>query len=132
MIRCRATFFAAAVLSCSAVTVAAPAAADTGWVAVAKSPSREALDWGGGPGRTQFDAEMAALQLCAQMQQAVDCYVVASGPNCAAVAWDVAEPLNNVFGAIGVTPAAALRAAETAAGPFANDPEVRCSYLSRG
>ncbi|MCA4725806.1 DUF4189 domain-containing protein [Mycolicibacterium fortuitum] len=122
----------AATLVALVTTVAAPATAATGWIAVAKSPSGEALDWGGGPGRSQLDAEMAALQMCARLQQAMDCYVVASGPNCVAVAWDVAEPLNNAYGATGATPAAALSAAEAAAGPFANDPEVRCSYLDRG
>lgn len=131
MIRRSASFLVTGLLITTAIA-AAPAAADVGWIAVAKSPSREALDWGGGPGHSQADAETAALQSCAQMQRAWDCYVVASGPHCAAVAWDVAEPLNNAYGAIGVTPASALSAAEAAAGPFANDPEVRCSYLSRG
>lgn len=132
MIRCTTTFLVAGSLFGVTVALAAPAAADPGWIAVAKSPSREALDWGGGPGRSQVEAERAAMQLCARMQQAADCYVVASGPDCAAVAWDAAEPLNNAYGAIGVTPASALRAAEAAAGPFANGPEVRCTYLSRG
>lgn len=131
MIRCGAPLFSAVLLA-TAVTVSAPASADVGWIAVAKSPSQEALDWGGGPGRTQVEAETAALLLCARMQQARDCYLVASGPNCVAVAWDVSEPLNIAFGGIGDIPAAALSAAEAAAGPFANAPEVRCSYLSRG
>ncbi|UHJ57092.1 hypothetical protein LT337_09840 [Mycolicibacterium fortuitum] len=130
MVRCSAVLLAPALLV--GLVLAPPAAAATGWIAVAKSPSREALDWGGGPGRSRLDAEMDALQQCARLQQAMDCYVVASGPDCAAVAWDVAEPLNNAHGAIGITPAAALSAAEAAAGPFANDPEVRCSYLNRG
>ena len=132
MMRCSTTFLATGLFFGTTVAIAAPAAADTGWIAVAKSPLREALDWGGGPGRSQDDAERAALQLCARMEQATDCYVVASGPDCAAVAWDATEPLNIAYGAIGVTPAAALRAAETAAGPFANGPEVRCTYLGRG
>ncbi|WP_083453079.1 DUF4189 domain-containing protein [Mycolicibacterium goodii] len=109
-----------------------PAAADVGWIAVAKSPSHEALDWGGGPGSSKADAEAAALQLCARLQPAGNCYVVASGPACVAVVWDVSEPLNLAFGGVGATPAAALSAAEAAAGPFANSPEVRCTYLSRG
>ena len=132
MIRCSAAFLVVAAMTGTALCVAAPATAATGWIAVAKSPSREAIDWGGGPGMSRLDAEMAALQLCARMQNAMNCYLVASGPACAAVAWDAAEPLNNAYGGTGLTPAAALAAAEGAAGPFANGPEVRCSYLSRG
>jgi hypothetical protein len=114
----------------AAVVVAAPSSASTGWIAVAKSPAHEALDWG--KGNTRADAEVAALQLCAQMQPVGDCYLLASGPLCAAVAWDISEPLNIAFGAIGDTPALALNAAVASAGPFANGPEVRCSYLERG
>jgi hypothetical protein len=72
-----------------------------------------------------------ALQNCALLQNASDCIVLASGPNCVAVAWDVAEPLNNAYAAVGDTPAAAISAAVAAAGPFANDPSVRCSYLTQ-
>lgn len=109
------------------------AGADVGWIAVAKSPGRESIDWGGGAGFTAMDAEAAALRLCARMQQfSGECYLVASGPNCAAVAWDVSEPLNIAFGGVGDTPASAISAAVAAAGPFANAPEVRCSYLARG
>jgi hypothetical protein len=132
MIRCNVCLLVAGLIVGTALTSAAPATADGGWVAVAKSPSRESLDWAGGPNRSQADAERSALLQCARLQRASDCYLVASGPNCAAVAWDVAEPLNNAYGAVGLTPAAALGAAEAAAGPFANGPEVRCSYLSRG
>jgi hypothetical protein len=112
-----------------AVLVAGTAHADPGWVAVAKSPSKESLDWVAGPGRTQQDAETQALQNCALIQRD-NCSLVASGPNCAAVAWDGAQPLNHAYGAIGDTPASALNAAVAAAGPFANGPEVRCSYTS--
>ncbi|BBX34858.1 hypothetical protein MMAGJ_41400 [Mycolicibacterium mageritense] len=132
MIRRSAPLLVTSLMLGVTVAVAPPAVADIGWIAVAKSASHEALDWGGGPGYSQADAEIAALRLCAQMQPAGDCYVVASGPSSAAVAWDVAEPLNNAYGATGLTPSAALSAAEAAAGPFANDPEVRCSYLNRG
>ncbi len=132
MIRCNVCVLVAGLLVGAAVCAAAPAAAEGGWVAVAKSPSRESLDWAGGPNRSQADAEVSALQQCARLQHASDCYLVASGPKCAAVAWDVGEPLNRAYGAVGMTPAAALSAAEAAAGPFANGPEVRCSYLSRG
>ncbi len=132
MIRCSVSVLVVGLMMGAAVYVAGPATADGGWVAVAKSPSRESLDWAGGPNQSQVDAEVSALQQCARLQHATDCYLVASGPNCAAVAWDVAEPLNHAYGAVGVTPAAALSAAEAAAGPFANEPEVRCSYLGRG
>jgi hypothetical protein len=126
-----------ALLGLAAATVvsgfltAAPAHADSGWIAVAKSPWRESLDWAGGAGRSPYDAEMQALQNCALLQNASDCMVLASGPNCVAVAWDVAEPLNNAYGAVGDTPAAAISAAVATAGPFANDPSVRCSYLTQ-
>lgn len=120
---------AGTILAC-AVLFAGPAHADLGWVAVAKSPSKESLDWVAGPGRTQQDAETQALQNCALIQRAEDCSLVASGPNCAAVAWDGAQPLNHAYGAIGDTPASALNAAVAAAGPLANGPEVRCSYTS--
>ena len=123
---------ATGLLSVGMAVTAIPAAADPGWIAVAKSPSHEALDWGGGPGSSQAEAEAEALQLCARLQPAGNCYVVTSGPACVAVAWDISEPLNLAWGGVGPTPAAALHAAQAAAGPFANDPEVRCSYLRRG
>ena len=118
----------AGVTLASAVLSAAPAHADYGWVAVAKSPSRESLDWAGGTSRTQYAAEAEALQNCARLQRASDCAVLASGPNCVAVAWDASEPLNLAYGAVGNMPAAAINAAVAAAGPLANDPSVRCSY----
>jgi Domain of unknown function (DUF4189) len=109
---------------------AAPAHAEPGWVAVAKSPLRESLDWAGGLGHTRFSAEAEALRQCAVLQRASDCAVLASGPNCVAVAWDAAQPLNLAYGAVGDTPAAAINAAVATAGPFANDPSVRCSYAT--
>lgn len=98
------------------------------WVAVASSPSREALDWAiqGGP----LAAQTAALAQCAALQHPYDCRILASGPNCVAVAWDADEPLNRPHAAAADTPADALTAAIAAAGPLANDPEVRCSYLN--
>ena len=110
------------------LSVSSPAHAGYGWVAVAKSPSRESLDWAGGRNTTQYAVEAEALRNCAALENAGDCQVVASGPNCVAIAWDASEPLNLAYGALGGTPAAALNAAVAAAGPFANDPEVRCSY----
>ena len=63
-------------LGAIAVGVATPASADSGWVAVAKSPSKESLDWGGGAGRTRYDAVAEALQQCARLQNASDCSVL--------------------------------------------------------
>lgn len=104
--------------------------ADSGWVAVASSPTHESLDWSVSAG--QDAAESTALRHCAVLQDPFDCQILASGPNCVAVAWDSDEPLNRPHGAIGDTPAAALNAAVAAAGSFANDPVVRCSYQQFG
>jgi hypothetical protein len=128
MTRTSALGLTGTILAC-AVLLAAPAHADPGWVAVAKSPSKESLDWVSGPERTRQDAETQALQNCSLIQHD-DCSLLASGPHCAAVAWDGAQPLNHAYGSIGDTPAAALNAAVAAAGPYANGPEVRCSYAS--
>lgn len=117
-------------IGASGVVFANPASAEAGWVAVAKSPEKESLDWAAGPGRTQQDAEAQALQNCARLQRAADCTLLASGPNCVAVAWDGAEPLNNAYAAVGDTPASAINAAVAAAGPLANGPEVRCSFAA--
>lgn len=110
------------------LTIAPRSSADSdfGWVAVANSPSREALDWqvSANPDVT----EAMALRRCAVLQHANDCEIVASGPNCVAIAWDVDEPLNHPHGAAADTPLDALNAAIAAAGPFANDTQVRCSY----
>lgn len=106
-----------------------PAQADSGWIAVAKSPLRESLDWAGGSGRDRYDAEAEALGNCAVLQNASDCIILGSGPGCVAVAWDASEPLNVAYAAEGVTPATAITAAVGLAGPFANDPSVRCSYF---
>lgn len=111
------------------LAAAVPAQADSGWIAVAKSPSRESLDWAGGSGSNRHDAEAEALEHCAILQNAGDCIVLGSGPGCVAVAWDASEPLNVAYAAEGVTPATAITAAVALAGPFANDPSVRCSYF---
>jgi hypothetical protein len=105
----------------------APAWADFGWAAAASSPSREEVDWAWSPATSSFAAEAQALQNCAVKQNASDCVVVASGPNCVAVAWDVSEPLNRAHGGVGVTRDAALSAAVAVAGPLANDLAARCS-----
>lgn len=105
------------------------AQAEYGWVAVAGSPSRESLDWD--INVSQDSAEYLALRRCSVLQRADNCVIVASGPNCVAVAWDVDEPLNHPYGAAADTPADAITAAVAAAGPFANDPSVRCSYQSQ-
>lgn len=108
---------------------AASARTASGWTAVAYSPSRESLDWN--TNITQQAAEASALRQCAVLQNANNCRILASGPNCVAVAWDIGQPLNRPYGAAADTPAAALQSAISLAGPFANDPTVHCSYLSQ-
>ena len=83
------------------LSVSSPEHAGYGWVAVAKSPSRESLDWAGGRNTTQYAVEAEALRNCAALENAGDCQVVASGPNCVAIAWDASEPLNFAYGALG-------------------------------
>lgn len=102
------------------------ARADDGWVAAASSPSHEQLDWGYGP--DQATAEITALTQCSQLQRADDCRLLASSPDCVAVVWDGDQPLNRAHGASGGGRDAVLRAAIAAAGPHANDPEVRCTW----
>lgn len=104
--------------------------ADSRWLAVASSLSREALDWNIGVSRQT--AEIRALQQCAVLQEADDCRILASGPNCVAVVWDASQPLNRPFAVAADTSAAALSAAVASAGHFANDPSVRCSYMPYG
>ena len=72
-----------------AVFCAPVAHADTGWVVAASSPSHKQMDFGYGP--TQAAAESPALAQCAQLQRADDCLLLASGPDCVAVAWDVGD-----------------------------------------
>lgn len=116
-------------LSSCAVVIAAPAAADSRWVAIASSPTHEQLDWNFGP--DENTAIFRALSQCARIQKADDCVVLATSPNCVAVAWDLAEPLNRPQGGSGETPEAALAAATGAAGPNANDPTVVCTWFSQ-
>jgi hypothetical protein len=110
----------------AAVFCAPVAYADTGWVAAASSPSHEQMDFGYGP--TQAAAESRALAQCAQLQRADDCLLLASGPDCVAVAWDVDEPINHAHGVSGGGRDVVLRAAIAAAGPYANDASARCSW----
>lgn len=112
------------------VTVPPAAHAELGWLAVASSPSRAALDWYTGASRQS--TESGALQQCAALQNADDCRILASGPNCVAVVWDAHQPLNRPHAVAADTSAAALTAAVAAAGAFANDPTVRCTYMSYG
>lgn len=110
-----------------AVPTASAASPDYRWIAAASSPSHEQLDWGYGP--DQAAAESAALAQCAQLQRAGDCRLLASSPDCVAVAWDAAQPLNRAHGASGGGPQAVMQAAIRAAGQYANDPSVRCSWF---
>ena len=101
---------------------------DTGWVAVASSPSRESLDWGYGP--DAVSAEANALARCSQLQNASNCRVLASSSACVATSWDDAQPLNRAHGASSASSEVAVQAALAAAGPYANDPTVRCTWAS--
>ena len=94
---------------------------------MAASPSRESLDWASGPDRGV--AESRALLQCAHLQQASNCLVLASGPDCVAVAWDAGEPLNRPYGAAAGSSQEAVVAAMSAAGFTANDPSVRCTWF---
>ena len=117
-------------VSAAAMWAAAPAVADDGWMAVANSPNHEQQDWAYGP--DQFTAESRALAQCALLQRADDCRVLAVSTDCVATAWDVSEPLNQIYAGSGGGPEAAARGAIAAAGPYANDLQVRCTWLPRG
>ena len=119
---------AAAMLA--AVFAAPPAVADDGWVAVANSPNHEQQDWAYGP--DQFTAEANVLAQCAVLQRAHDCRVLAVSTDCVATAWDVSQPLNRIYAGSGGGPEAAARGAIAAAGPYANDLQVRCTWWPRG
>ncbi len=119
----------AATLTATALAAQPAAHADSGWVAVAHSPTGESLDWSVSASRQA--AEERALEQCAVLQNPHDCRILASGPNCVAVAWDIDQPLNRPHAVAADTPAAALTAAVAAAGTYANDPDVRCSYFSQ-
>lgn len=115
-------------LSNALVAWASTSSADNGWVAVAGSPSRESLDWA--YGTNQAAAESKALAQCAQLQQADNCVVLSSSANCVAVAWDADQPLNRPHAASSATPQAAMQGAVAAAGSYANDPHVRCTWFT--
>lgn len=105
----------------------APSAhADDGWVAAASSPSHESSEkvWG----INQADAESRALAQCAVLERADDCWILASGPDCVAIAWDGDQPINHAHGASGGGRDVVIQAAMAAAGPYANDPSSRCSW----
>lgn len=113
-----------------ALTVSSPiAAADDGWVAVANSPMHEQQDWAYGP--DQVTAELNALAQCGALERANDCRVLAVGTDCVATAWDVAEPINQLHAGSGGGPEAAARGAIAAAGPYANDLQLRCTWWPR-
>ncbi|MEI8082583.1 MAG: DUF4189 domain-containing protein [Actinomycetes bacterium] len=119
----------AVALIAAALLTAPGASADDGWVAVANSPNHEQQDWGYGP--DQATAESSALGQCALLQRAGDCRVLAVSTDCVATAWDVDEPLNRIHAGSGGGPEAAIRGAIAAAGPYANDVQVRCTYWPR-
>lgn len=116
-------------ISAAAIWAAAPAVADDGWVAVANSPNHEQQDWAYGP--DQFTAESRALAQCAALQRADDCRVLAVSTDCVATAWDMSEPLNQIYAGSGGGSEAAARGAIAAAGPYANDLQVRCTWWPR-
>ena len=116
-------------VSVTATLAAPPARADDGWVAAANSPNREQQDWAYGPDRAT--AEAAALAQCTLLEKADDCRVLASSPACVATAWDASEPLNRIYASAAESPEAAVGGAVAAAGPYANDVQVRCTWWPR-
>jgi hypothetical protein len=108
------------------VLYAPPAHADGGWVAAANSPSHEQMEFAWGI--DQATAESRALAQCVQIERASDCQLLASGPDCVAIAWDGAQPINRAHGVSGGGRDVVVRAAIAAAGPLANDPQSRCSW----
>ena len=119
-----------AITMAAASAVMAPSAhADDGWIAVANSPNHEQQDWAYGP--DQATAEANALAQCTVLQRADDCRILAVSTDCVATAWDVAEPLNRIYAGSGGGPEAAVRGAIAAAGPYANDVQVRCTWWPR-
>lgn len=119
---------AVAVLT-AALSTAPISRADGGWVAVANSPSHEQQDFGYGP--DQATAERNALAQCAALERAGDCRILAVSTDCVATAWDAAQPLNRIYAGSGGGPEAAVQGAKAAAGPYANDVQVRCTWWSR-
>jgi hypothetical protein len=105
---------------------ASPGHAEGGWVTAASSPSHEQLDWAWGI--DQAAAESKAMAQCAVLQRASDCLLLATGPDCVAIAWDGDQPINHAHGMSGGGREVVLRAAIASAGPYANDSEIRCSW----
>ncbi len=120
------TGFIAAVGLPVALCLAPIAGADDGWVALANSPNHEQKDWGFGP--DQATAEAKALSQCAQLERASDCRVLAVSTDCIGSAWDGDQPLNHLHAVSGGGPDIVRQAAMAAAGPYANDPDVRCTW----
>lgn len=108
------------------VLLAAPAHADGGWVAAASSPSHEQMDFAWGI--DQAAAESRVLAQCATLQRASDCLLLASGPDCVAIAWDGDQPINHAHGTSGGGREVVVQAAMAFAGPYANDIQSRCSW----
>lgn len=127
------SFHTVGAIAAAAAVVAVPTAprahAQDGWVAVANSPSREQQDWAYGP--DQATAAARALAQCTVLQRAGDCRVLAVSAACVATAWDASEPLNLIYAASGFGPDDAVRGAVAAAGPYANDVQVRCTWWPR-
>ena len=127
--KCRPIGVIAGAVIAATVVTAPVAHADDGWVAVANSPNHEQQDWGYGP--DQLTAEATALAQCAVLQRASDCRILAVSTDCVATAWDVSEPLNRIYAGSGGGPQAAALGAIAAAGPYANDLQVRCTWWPR-
>lgn len=64
---------------------------------------------------------------CIVLERASDCRVLAVRTDCVPTAWDVSEPLNQIYALSGSGPDAAARGAIAVAGPYANDVGVRCT-----
>ena len=104
------------VLVWMAVIPAPSVHAAVGWIAVANSPGHEKLDWAGAPNKSAADS--VALSNCAANEHASDCRILASSPDCIAVAWDGTEPVNQAHAKSGggrdvVVPAAIAAAVLT-------------------
>jgi len=121
------TAVAALALGVAAAPLSSASSAEYAWIAAASSPSHEQLDWGSGADRDT--AASTALAQCARLQRANDCRLLAASPDCVAVVWDGAQPLNQAHGASGGGPKVVLDNAIRAAGTQANDPVVRCTWF---
>jgi Domain of unknown function (DUF4189) len=107
---------------------APPAYADGGWVAAANSPNHEQMDFAWGTDLDQAAAESQALTQCGERERASDCQLLASGPDCVAIAWDGDQPINHAHGVSGGGTDVVIPGAMAAAGPYANNAEARCSW----